>query len=664
MAISIILLYLIISDNGEINENILIINNSRILQTDLLLGLYYIRELTLLSMNYNETIKYKTYLYNKEYMISNITNTLNELFDRSSLLQKSLESTLVKWSQNRNNILINTDVIVNILNDLDDKLEVIEVKTKAFSAITELLGNLFEVINSNIKAVVQTNSHVYFYTTNLFNPVLDILRKYMDNLIQQLDDSIAKFKISFLLVLIFSIIILIIGGITLKIILDKISRRKSGYLEVFFQIDDIVCEKAFRKCEAYIKMLIKFKNNNGKNDDSNSENSDKDNYLKNSKTDNNNNNNENEDKKKKIQPSKAKVCINIKMAFQIGFLFLFIFLYYLIVIIIYENNLDNINNYTKLYDITSTESIEYQSMFDILREYFFDHKAYSGNNSFNNMINLKLLKIYEFQKDTISSFIFDKLPSKFKKKYLEVTSNDLCPYAEELFQKSNNSNYYSYISEKNYECHNLTENSTQYGLDLLISYYLEELRVQKNCFDQKVNEAKEKKYVYNNTLFDIYRQKSPDNGQFYSDENNKNPNFNVTDYIESDPFNIFNDDHIFQLSMIRRYFLLPIYNDTLNEFYMSIKNFWDTSYDIFLAVMVVLLLIPTTFYLAYWIPTIYSIDEDIYKTKNMLSIIPKDVLATIPGINKLLNLGNITLFSGVWNQSEQKNKKNNKLKGA
>ena len=41
----------------------------------------------------------------------------------------------------------------------------------------------------------------------------------------------------------------------------------------------------------------------------------------------------------------------------------------------------------------------------------------------------------------------------------------------------------------------------------------------------------------------------------------------------------------------------------------------------------------------------------------MLSIIPKDVLATIPGINKLLNLGNVTLFSGVWNKSEQKEKK-------
>ena len=65
----------------------------------------------------------------------------------------------------------------------------------------------------------------------------------------------------------------------------------------------------------------------------------------------------------------------------------------------------------------------------------------------------------------------------------------------------------------------------------------------------------------------------------------------------------------------------------------------------------------TTFYLAYWIPSIILQDESIYKTKNMLAIIPKDVLTTIPGINKLLNLGNITLFSGVWNQSEKNEQK-------
>ena len=500
----------------------------------------------------------------------------------------------------------------------------------------------------NLQQIIQTNRNVYFYTTNLFNPLLDILKEYMDNLNLQLDDSVNQFKKNFILVLVFSLFILIIGAVILKLLLDKISRRKSGYLEVFFQIDNIVCKRALDKCEKYSKILIK----KGDEDDEDSVDSENDSFIK--KNNKNNDKNINDIEHKKIQPSKTKACINIKTAFQIGFLFLFVFFYYLIIIIFYDSNLDKINNYSKLYIISSTESIEYQSMFDILREYFFDYKAYTGNSSFENKIASKLLKIYEFQKNTTTSFSFDDLPSQFKNKYLEVTSNDLCHYAEELFKKNNSTNSYSYIEEQNYQCHNLTENSTEYGLNLLISYYLEELRTQKNCFDKMLYSVKDKNYTYNNTIYGTY------NYENLIKESKKSKNFNDAEYYELDPFNIFNQEHVFQLSIIRRYFLLPIYNDTLNEFYISIKNFWSTSYDIFLAVMIILLLLMTTFYLAYWIPTIISIDEDIYKTKNMLSIIPNDVLSTIPGINKLLNLGNITLFSGVWNQSEQKEKNKNK----
>ena len=136
-------------------------------------------------------------------------------------------------------------------------------------------------------------------------------------------------------------------------------------------------------------------------------------------------------------------------------------------------------------------------MFDILREYFFDYNAYTGNTSYKEIINSKLLKIYESKKDTNTSFSFDDLPSQFKNKYLEVTSNDVCQYAEELFKKNNNNNntnYYSYIEEQNYLCHNLTENTTEYGLNLLISYYLEELRTQKNYFDKMLYTVNETKY--------------------------------------------------------------------------------------------------------------------------------------------------------------------------
>jgi hypothetical protein len=351
------------------------------------------------------------------------------------------------------------------------------------------------------------------------------------------------------------------------------------------------------------------KNQGGDGDSTNSEN---DSFLKKSVKD---------DKKikdtesKKTKSARAKTCINIKTTIQIGAFFAFLFLCFLIIIIIFNQNLDEISNYSELYKITSSESIEYQSIFDILREYFYDKNSYTGNISYEKKLNEKLVNVYEFQKTQETAFSFDKLPSKFKSKYLSIKLNDLCPYAKNLFQDNNT---HSHIKANNYTCENLTENNGQYGLNLLISYYLEQIRIQKNFFETMV--------VQN-----------------------------------SDPLDIFNKEHLFQLSMIRRYFLLPIYNDTLNDFYRNINSFWNTSYDIFFAVMIIIIIILTSFYLAYWIPVIISIDEDIYKTKNMLSIIPKDVLSTIPGINKLLNLGNITVFSGDWNnQNDKKNKDSKK----
>jgi hypothetical protein len=311
------------------------------------------------------------------------------------------------------------------------------------------------------------------------------------------------------------------------------------------------------------------------------------------------------------------------------------------------------DSYSELYNIVSLQGIEYQSLFDIMREYFFDHKAYTGSKSFKEILESNLEKVYERMENSEQKFSFDELPSKFKKKYLDITTNDICSYMEDLFIKNNKTEYnFSYITSNNYTCEEIAENSTRYGLDLLVSNYLYGLRVQKSYFDIILQNSKDENYTYNNTLF---------GAEYYFnnllEENKRKDNYNSSLYEELDPFKIYNEEHVFKLSMIRRYLLLPIYNDTLNDFYVSMKDFWSTSYDIFLAIMIVFLLLVSVFYLAYWIPSIYLHDESIYKTKNMLAIIPKDVLSTIPGINKLLNLGNITLFSGVWNQSEQKDKK-------
>ena len=61
--------------------------------------------------------------------------------------------------------------------------------------------------------------------------------------------------------------------------------------------------------------------------------------------------------------------------------------------------------------------------------------------------------------------------------------------------------------------------------------------------------------------------------------------------------------------------------------------------------MVILLIGLTGFYLLYWRPFVTKLDKDIYKTKNMLSIIPKEVIASLKNINNLLNLGSTSISS-------------------
>ena len=55
----------------------------------------------------------------------------------------------------------------------------------------------------------------------------------------------------------------------------------------------------------------------------------------------------------------------------------------------------------------------------------------------------------------------------------------------------------------------------------------------------------------------------------------------------------------------------------------------------------ILLIIGIVFgFFFYWVPFLLGLDKDIYRTKGLLSIIPKEVLASIENINVLLHLGN------------------------
>ena len=129
--------------------------------------------------------------------------------------------------------------------------------------------------------------------------------------------------------------------------------------------------------------------------------------------------------------------------------------------------------------------------------------------------------------------------------------------------------------------------------------------------------------------------------------------FNLTHNVTGDhPFLIFNALQVARLRLIRKYYIQPVYTYSIENFYISITHFWKNCNKLYTVLLVILVLLLTSFYLLYWKPFELKLDKDIYKTKNMLSIIPKEVIASLKNIGNLLNLGTASTGTNAnWSEN-------------
>ena len=71
-----------------------------------------------------------------------------------------------------------------------------------------------------------------------------------------------------------------------------------------------------------------------------------------------------------------------------------------------------------------------------------------------------------------------------------------------------------------------------------------------------------------------------------------------------------------------------------------IEKYIDSGYIIYIVLISIFALIISGIFWIYWIPMIRVLNMEIYKTKNMLTIIPVQILASLPNIRELLNISN------------------------
>lgn len=610
IVITAILFSLFISNTNSTRENLKMITDLHQLIANVITGIYFNRELVL----YNNE-KFTNYLFEKEYSITNITSQMEELFKNSYTLQQSILTTSTTMNDNRTNLLLEGTTYVYMI---EDNLLIKEIELTINTAITQAFTSLYQIKNVPLEGLIPTNSDIFFYLRNSLNPIITSLKDNLNNFMDEYHDKIKTFKNKHIYIIIATCAVLIISGITIKFMYDMIIQRKSSYLEVFFEIDDNVCKKALDKCDNYAKVLHPLVGAEAESVDEEDDINDNERKKLNAKV--------SSDSSKKNKDKRKDTYQNFVFIFGIGIAFSCILSYFLAVILTFQDNLDKMDNFSELYNITAFQYHSYLLVYDKLREYYFNPEAIIGNITIKEEVESMLNEIYNYQKEESEKFDANLLPSSFKKIYEKIHKGNLCEYTGDLFTNNNNQNA---LISQGFNCSSFTGNSSEYGIGVLVSYFIEECRTQKYYFDLMLENLEKKGEKFNNFYY----------GTDYYNESNT-----VSEPSEH-PFNIFNEQRELKLKVIRKYYIEQVYKYLVDQFMLSITKFWDNCYSLYVALMVILLIGLTGFYLLYWRPFETKLDKDIYKTKNMLSIIPKEVIASLKNINNLLNLGSTSISS-------------------
>jgi hypothetical protein len=267
---------------------------------------------------------------------------------------------------------------------------------------------------------------------------------------------------------------------------------------------------------------------------------------------------------------------------------------------------------------------EYQNdiigLFNGYREFLFDQNSKINGKISNDYINDKINEIYvtKFDDNIIFNKYRNEIPN-FLQKYKELNENNPCSILR-------NNSYFN--SEEDCLIH--MYGIASYGLSIIHTSMTEEIRIHKNIVNMLLNNNLIKG---NLTLYGSI---------YWSDENIKNELQNSNDSnITNIYFRVylFNNNSLHKdLNLLFINLVYPFLDDerelTVDSINNSIKN-KEITYIIF---FICLLVVITLSVLFFWMPMIKRMNNTIYKTKKMLSIIPIHILASQENITGLLNL--------------------------
>lgn len=602
------MLYLHHGEFGSI-EHLLLVKCGTSFLSKVIHGIYHIREITLLS-DENYTLIYDS---NRTRYILNHTDTLLDLYKNFTSIQNVIKGLSNVYSANTFTLLNNNTVVTSVLKNEKYKKE-LEI---SYSTSTSLLeSSLLKIAHTSSKQIIPLNSDVFYYVTNALNANFDIGTRQVESFITDFENFV---KVQTRNCLIICLISLLINACSLSIF-QKIFRvvlsKREAYVEVFYEIGNDIIMSSLHNCEKFISTLISKDNDYDDASDDNETIENEGGFLVEESQ-----NTLSETKHTQIHHKLIKAdfcdwryivwisglifsCLIIICNF--GFRFFAESVFQDFIVIIRNKNIIEVNTFL---------------LYNVYRELVFNSNSQFNWTSIELAASTMLDNFYEFNMEKL-----DKIRELLKKshfqvidEYQELFYNDICYLSGTFFEE---------FYEGKQNCSGFSSGSISYGFDLALKYYIEEVRGLYYHYKLYTKLKDQYSFMYNLTLIgsESYLEFWPEGEKLQRL------------YKIAHPISMFNKKENLQVNFMYRFIIQPGYEkfeDIVQKSAEQITNnflFFENitiGFGISLAVLA---------YLIGWKVYENTLEESIYKTKKMLSIIPIESLIKVKNITKLLNI--------------------------
>ena len=572
-------LYFVINQISTFKTHLLKLIYTSLLRYHTNLGLYHTRMYMLTTLNVSGRT-YENYELNQnrtKYIEKLYKNLENDFFSGAKYLEQMIQIDIKLNEQNEyklykkpfNNVIVGRGF--NFLN----------VTTSFMVGITQIYSHFYYLI-SNIDGLEYDSVEMLNFIYNALNSagieLNEIINIFIDEIRHKKKGHI---QLTYVILSIY-LLILIIMFFLIQVNYKYILHKRDSYISIFYQINISFIRTALLKCEKFIGQLNPNEaipnaedNHQGLNKSLSISNLD-DNLLSNEQITKNTKSSANQ---RNIRKGAIKIKRDIRLMVLFILFLLIIFLYMLIPLLEFNN---------------------YISKFEILALYVYHMLNFHNNiiniyNSFNeyffysqsNVDNIPILEYLDMAINNIYNTFSEDLN-------YQATNSKKIPGMYDIFSKIQKGK----LCNSTNTCDHYIETVTSLGFYCFVPFLINEIKIKINyekILAKRFNESWESNiddrsiFLFNNLHYDI--------------------------------------DYMFNYVVL--YYIDEEINSTGTQILATINSrnhMYITIYTIYIIAIVLL-------YLCYWNQYIFDIQDQIYKTKTVLNIIPVEILESQTNIN-------------------------------